>query len=285
MAADAAENGLWFDTPDGRIYVVVEGNGEPLLLLHGWPLDHRMFAPQLEALSGRFRLIVPDRRGFGRSDAPPGLDREPGDLERLLDAAGYDDVHLLGMSQGGRIALRFATLFPDRVRSLLLQGAPVDGLDVDVPAHDRVPVTEYARLAKAGRLDEVRERWLAHPMMQLGDGHEHEARLLRAILADYTGRDLVDVDASEYAFEHDVLAAMSRFPRPALLLTGARETTSRRRHARALLEHMPDCREVVFPDSGHLCNLTEAGGYNAAVTDFCTGVDQPPERLAGGALD
>lgn len=288
MPADRVENGVWVDSVDGRIYMLVEGDGEPLLLLHGWALDHRLFTPQIEALSGRFRLIVPDRRGFGRSEAPPGLGREPGDIERMLDALGCEDAHLLGMSQGGRVALRFATLYPNRVRSLLLQGAPVDGLDVDVPAHDRVPIAEYVELAGAGRLDEVRRHWLAHPMMRLGKGHVAESRLLETILADYQGRDLASSEADGDAFDLDVLGAMSRFTRPALLLTGAHETASRRRHAEALLERMPVCSEVVFAHSGHLCNLTEAAGYNAAVARFCAAVDTPslpPGRSASSALD
>jgi pimeloyl-ACP methyl ester carboxylesterase len=288
MPAERDENGLWIDTTGGRIYVLVEGDGEPLLLLHGWALDHRMFAPQIEALSDRFRLVVPDRRGFGRSEAPPDLAREPGDVERILDTLGYADAHLLGMSQGGRIALRFATLFPKRVRSLLLQGAPVDGLDIDVPAGERVPMAEYAALAKAGRLDEVRKRWLAHPMMCVGDGHEAESRLLHTILADYEGRDLASVESGEVAFDRDVPGAMSRFARPALLLTGAHETPSRRRHAEALLEQMPVCSEVVFPNGGHLCNLTEAASYNAAVAKFCAAVDRASRRSgrsANSALD
>lgn len=283
MVLERVENGRWIDTPDGRLYVVVEGAGEPLLLLHGWPLDHRMFAPQIEALSGRFRLIVPDRRGFGKSDLVPRLDREPEDINRIMDALGVDDAHLLGMSQGGRIALRYATLHPERVRSLLLQGAPVDGLDIDASADDRVPVTEYARLAGAGRIDEVRKRWLAHPMMQLGGDHDAQNRLLQSILADYTGRDLREPGG--YRFGHDVLAAMSRFSRPALLLTGAHETAARRRHAEVLLERMPNCSEVVFSNSGHLCNLTEAASYNAAVAEFCARVDQAREELASRALD
>ncbi len=285
MQVDDTDSGVWIERPDGRIYVALEGSGEPLLMLHGWPLDHRVFAPQIESLSDRFRLILPDRRGFGQSDAVPGLDREPGDIEQILDALGYDDVHLLGMSQGGRIALRFATLYPERVRSLLLQGAPVDGLDVDASADDRVPVDEYAALARAGRLDEVRRRWLEHPMMQLGEGHESAERLLESILADYSGRDLLGHGGEGYAFAHDVLAAMSSFSRPALLLTGAHETAARRRHAEALLERMPVCSEVVFPDGGHLCNLTDAASYNAAVARFCTAVDAPSDQLAGSALD
>lgn len=255
------------------------------MLVHGWPLDHRIFAPQVAALCECFTVITFDRRGFGKSETRPDLRLELDDIDRILDTIEVPAVHLLGMSQGGRIALRYAATRPRRVRSLLLQGAIVDGLDVEARDEDRVPVSEYAELAKEGRLREVIERWLRHPMMWLGGDHEEKHRLLRSILERYSGIDLVDFAADSYTFGHDVLAALAEFPRPILLLTGVRETVSRRVHAKELMRRIPGCREVVFSNSGHLSNLTESGLYNQAMIDFCRGVDAGEPQSGGGALD
>jgi len=275
----------WIDVSGGRLFVEVAGQGEPILLLHGWPLDHRMFEPQLKVLAERFRVIAPDRRGFGKSEAGPGLRLELDDIDAVLDALNEDSTHLLGMSQGGRIALRYATTRPERVRSLMLQGAVIDGYDVAGSEDDGVPVVDYAELAAIGRLDEVVDQWLNHPMMRLDDRHQSAQQLLREIMQDYRGLDLLDFDAASYAPGHDVFAALSDLPMPTLVLTGAEETPARRAHAAALVSRIPDCHELVFQRSGHLSNLTEAEAYNASIIRFCEDLNDNDLTLAGGAFD
>lgn len=278
-------SGQWIDVSGGQLYVEVTGHGQPIMLLHGWPLDHRMFGPQLEELSHQFRVIAPDRRGFGKSDINPDLRLELDDIDAVLDALSEDTTHLLGMSQGGRIALRYATTKPERVRSLMLQGAVIDGYDVALSEDDGVPVAEYAELAANGRLDEVVDHWLHHPMMQLAERHQSAQQLLRNIMKEYRGLDLINFDAASYAPANDVLNALPDLKIPTLLLTGAEESPIRRAHAAAMMSRIPDCLEVVFRSSGHLSNLTEPGLYNAAVIDFCESLDDQNLASAGGAFD
>jgi pimeloyl-[acyl-carrier protein] methyl ester esterase len=177
------------------------------------------------------------------------------------------------MSQGGRIALRYAVAHKHRLRSLILQSAGVDGLDVDESKDERIPFVEYADLARTGRLDEVRRRWREHPMMQLDAGCETEARLLGRIFADYTGADLVDFDKDRNRFSVDILEAVGTLNIPALLLTGARETAARKRHADEIQSRISACESLVLEDSGHLANLTEPARYNLAVREFCEKVE------------
>lgn len=275
---------MWVDVKGGRLYMQESGKGSPILLIHGWPLDHRIFEPQVACFSRVLRVVAFDRRGFGRSRVPPGLGREPDDIERILDALSVDAVHLLGMSQGARIALRFAVTRPERIRSLLLQGPAVDGLVLEEPDRERIPIREFAALARAGKMDEVRQRWLAHPMMALGRGHARQRRLLETILADYEGADLLGAASGEtfFSYSHDVLSRLGRMDVPTLILTGAHETSTRREHARKLLNSIPGCREIEFADSGHLSNLTEVERYNQAVVDFCAAVEK---KLRTRALD
>lgn len=264
----AATETTWVRRGAEQIYVCVTGTGAPLVLLHGWPLDHRIFNPQIPAFAGHFRVVAPDRRGFGRSRATPSLSAELDDLDRIIDRLAGEPVHLLGMSQGGRIALRYAVTRTERVRSLTLQGAVVDGLTVDADEEDRIPLAEYAELARAGRLDEVRERWLAHPLMRLEPGQREARALVRTILADYAGTELLTPEPSGYRFELDLPAALPGLALPVLILTGERESPARRAHAAYLKAKLPDVREVVLRDAGHLCNLTAAAEYNRHVLEF-----------------
>ena len=82
-----------------------------MLLLHGWSLDRRAWAPQIP-LAERHRLVLIDRRGFGRSAAPPDLAAETLDLLALCERLELDRPILVGMSQGGRIALHAAFKAP-----------------------------------------------------------------------------------------------------------------------------------------------------------------------------
>jgi pimeloyl-ACP methyl ester carboxylesterase len=264
---------VWVDVDGGRLRLHTSGNGASILLLHGWPLDHRIFAPQVRFLEQSFRVTAFDRRGFGRSEAPPDLGRELDDIDRILEALGIKTVHLLGMSQGARIALRFAVTRPGSIRSLILQAPVIDGLVLDQPESERIPLEEFAALARAGWLDEVRRRWLAHPMMSLGQGQERLRRNIEQVVNDYQGRDLPGYSRENLTFPYDVLAQLSRFERPCLILTGRHDTAARREHARRLRESLPRAREVVFRQSGHLCNLQEADAYNREVADFCARVD------------
>ncbi|MFW6093231.1 MAG: alpha/beta fold hydrolase [Pseudomonadota bacterium] len=265
---------LW--SRDARLWVRTSGAGAPLVLVHGWAMDHRIFRYQERAFARDFRVVTFDRRGFGRSGGEPDLARELDDLDLLADTliGAADAFHLLGLSQGGRIALRYAAARPERVRSLVLQGAPVDGEQPPGPADEQVPMAAFAALARAGRLDELRQRWLRHPMMRLGDGHAEAEALLREMLEDYTGADLIRGGWPPPAT--DVLGAVAAAGLPVLILTGARETRSRRRSARLLRERLPRSRERVLPHGGHLCNLTEPDAYNAAVIEFCRAVTPPP---------
>ena len=96
----------------------------PLLLVHGFPLDHTMWAAQIEAISSRCRVIAPDLRGFGRS--PPAGERTTmeqfaDDLAGLLDAIGISEpVVYCGLSMGGYIGWQFWRKHANRLRGLIL---------------------------------------------------------------------------------------------------------------------------------------------------------------------
>ena len=265
---------MWIDVDGGRLFVAIDGGGPPLLMLHGWTLDHRAFAPQTAELSRHLTTIAPDRRGFGRSTAPPGLVAEIDDIDRILDALGLDDVHLLGMSQGARVALRYAALRPPRLRSLIVQGAVVDGLTAEADDPERIPLTRYIALAEAGRLDALREAWLAHPMMSLAGVDANAAALVHDIVAGYQGRDLVGGGEGRYDVAVDVPERLRSFDAPALIITGAAETATRRAHAAALETLLPAATRIEFDDAGHLCNLSSPDTYNEAVLGFVQAVER-----------
>ena len=104
------------------------GKGTPLLLLHGYPLDHHLWDDVAPLLEDTFELILPDLRGFGESttvDSPFTMDDYASDIAGLLDQLGIQKTAIVGHSMGGYVALAFARLYPERVSGLGLVSSQV----------------------------------------------------------------------------------------------------------------------------------------------------------------
>jgi|SRR5688572_5167317 len=108
-----------------------QGNGKPLVLLHGFPLDHHLWDDVVPLLEDSFDLIIPDLRGFGDSttvDRPYTMDDYATDIAGLLDQLGIQKAAVVGHSMGGYVALAFAKSYPERVSgfALVSSQAPAD---------------------------------------------------------------------------------------------------------------------------------------------------------------
>jgi pimeloyl-ACP methyl ester carboxylesterase len=123
----------------------VTGEGRPVVLLHGFPDSGRLWRNQVPALAeAGFKVIVPDLRGYGRSDKPSGVDAYKipllvGDIVAVMDDAGVTRCHVVGHDWGSAVAWAFATALPDRVDHLV-------ALSVGHPAAFRAAgFQQYAR--------------------------------------------------------------------------------------------------------------------------------------------
>ncbi len=116
------------DTPSLRVHLREAGEGEPLLLIHGFPQDSWMWRHQLDALSRRWHCIAPDTRGFGLTERP-GIrvtrDLLVRDLIDLIDTLGFEQVRLVGHDWGAIIASAAALRHPERFSHLCLLDGPV----------------------------------------------------------------------------------------------------------------------------------------------------------------
>jgi pimeloyl-ACP methyl ester carboxylesterase len=115
---------------DIRLAIREDGAGEPVVMLHGFPELSYSWRHQLPVLAAAgYRAIAPDLRGYGDSDRPATVDAYAlpalvGDVVGLVDALGYERVHLVGHDWGGGLAWVTAALHPERVRTLVIANAP-----------------------------------------------------------------------------------------------------------------------------------------------------------------
>ena len=128
---------------------IEEGDGFPLILLHGNGEDLNYFEHQMKPLAEHFRVIALDTRGHGKSprgEAPFSIRQFADDLLAFMDGHNIQKAHLLGFSDGGNIAMVFALAHPDRVGKLILNGANLDASGVKRSV--QIPIEIGYRVAK-----------------------------------------------------------------------------------------------------------------------------------------
>lgn len=129
VAGEAEHHHL--DLPDSRVHYLTQGQGAPLVLLHGWPQTCYAWRKLMPALAQRFRVIAPDLRGLGDSSRPrDGFDKQTvaRDLAWLLrEGLGLDSAHVVGHDWGGPVAFALAAYHPGLVSRLVMLDAAVPG--------------------------------------------------------------------------------------------------------------------------------------------------------------
>ena len=228
-------------------YYDEHGSGEPLLLLHGGLVDGDSFAQQTPAFAERFRVVVPDRRGHGRTpdvEGPISYDVMADDTIAFMDALGTGPAHLVGWSDGGNVGLLVAIKRPDLVRRLVTIGSnfSADGL-----------MREAAEAFKPDTPTSV------VPMM-------HDAWKVNAVDPDRF--DTVLEKMQHCWFDYRIPTAdLARITAPTLVMVGDDDIT-RFEHTIELYETIPDAQLAVIPGASHLVPLEKRDLVNQLVLDF-----------------
>lgn len=258
------------------------GAGRPLVLLHGFPLDHRMWAAQA-VLAEHCRLIVPDLRGFGGSTAAvtTSMAQLADDVAALLAALHVAEPAVIcGLSMGGYVAQHVAVRHPDRVAALVL---------VDTKLEADTPEARAARAdlaAKVGRLgqgilaDAMIPRLLAGSPEARGLPHRTAAEAtLRQIILE---QPVASIQAALAALgdRPDMAESMRHVVVPTLLVGGAEDAITPPDCLERAEEIVPCARLLIVPQAGHMTPLETPDVFNAALLEF---LRHPPGVLGGAA--
>jgi pimeloyl-ACP methyl ester carboxylesterase len=244
------------------------GAGTPLVLLHAFPLDGRMWAPQVEALAGSYQLIVPDLRGFGaaRDQAVPeaGMDLLADDVARLLDDRGLDRVVLGGLSLGGYVALAFMRRHAERVSGLVLLDTKATG-DGEQARDDRLKMAERV-LAEGNGF--VPEAMLPRLLGQTSREHRPELVAKVAALIREQPPEAIAGAQRGMAARADTTDLLASIAVPTLVVTGEEDTVAGPEVGRELAAAVPGARFLLVEEAGHLSNLEQPEIVNEALLDF-----------------
>ncbi len=236
--------------------------GVPVLLLHAWGESRRSFDRLVAALPDSVPVLTVDQRGHGDADTPRdagfALADFAGDVTALLDASGIASAVLVGSSSGGYVAQQVAASAPDRVRGLVLLGAPrtlqgrsalADELEVLTdpvdPAWVRDSLAWFPRIASV-------PQWYVEDRVR--DGVRLTARAWRQTFAG-----LVE---AEPPTDHTTITC------PTLVVWGEQDRLLTRDEQDALVAAIPRSRLIVYPDTGHLVLWERPDRVAADLTRF-----------------
>jgi YbgC/YbaW family acyl-CoA thioester hydrolase len=249
-----------------ELAVDLRGEGDPILFIHGFPLNRTMWRHQIATLSG-WKRIAPDLRGFGGSAAPDGeysMARYALDLIELLDHLGVRRTVVCGLSMGGYVAFELWRRVPDRIRALILADTR---MEADTPAGKQAR-DEMIQLAHTQGAAAIADRMLpkllspvtveAQPevvehvkRMILGNGPKGLAGAIEAL------RDRPD--STKTARSINV---------PTLVLVGSDDALTPPGDARALAGAVADAQLTVIPGAGHLTPLEQALATSRVMSEF-----------------
>jgi 3-oxoadipate enol-lactonase len=246
----------------------VNGGGRPLLLIHGYPLNRKIWRPQLESLTDAARVIAPDLRGHGESSAPDEpytVDRLADDLVELLDDLGLaGPVVVGGLSMGGYVALAFYRRHQERVAGLIL-AATRAGADSEAGKANR---DKAIALAQEKGVEAIAESML--PKMLAPETYQSKPGLVRDvrhILAETPLNGVVG-DLTAMRDRPDSTELLSGILEPVLVVHGQDDQLIPPSEAEAAFARLPNGRLALVPRAGHLLNLEEPEAFDAEVRNF-----------------
>jgi pimeloyl-ACP methyl ester carboxylesterase len=253
---------------DTTLHVLVEGHGPPLLLVHGFPLDHTMWRYQIEAFSGDFRVFAPDLRGFGQNAPADGtltMEQFADDLDAALDAFDVvEPVTLCGLSMGGYIAFAFLRRHADRLERLIL-------CDTKAAADDEAAIERRKKLA-AAVLEQGSE--LAARDMPAGlfapQTLDEDPDLIEGIRETIRQTPPSSIAAASLgmAARPDSTPLLDGIAVPTLVLVGAHDQLTGPDEMRSVAEQIPESRFEVIPDAGHMAPLENPETVNEIIESF-----------------
>jgi pimeloyl-ACP methyl ester carboxylesterase len=249
-------------TTSNGLYYEVTGEGEPVVLIHGFSLDSRLWDAQAAALASDFRVIRYDLRGHGRSapiEAPySGYE----DLRHLLDELSIERAALVGLSAGARIAVDFALAYPGRADRLLLAGPAISG---HVPQERFDWMEPVIAAARAGDTRRAAEHWADTALMSVPDSAS--AAAVRTMILD--NAHLWGIPSNpEKTLAPPAVDRLAEIEVPVLVVVGEHDLASVQDAADRLAAEIPGARMEGVPGAGHLVSLAAPRTFNRLLLEF-----------------
>lgn len=247
------------------IHYQVSGDGPWVVLSHSLACDLTMWQPQIEVLSGRYRVLAFDTRGHGASSAPPGpydFGQLTDDVIGLLDHLGIARCHFVGLSMGGMIGQHLALAAPTRLASLVLADTASR-----YPAEVLPMWQERIRLVGEQGMEAMVEgtlaRWFSAPF---GTAQPQVVARVAGLIRTTPAAGYIG--CCHAIPRLDITARLGAISVPTLVIVGAEDAATPPAMAEAITAAIPDARLAVIPQAAHLANLEQPQAFNRLLLEF-----------------
>ena len=258
----------FLETKGARIYYEVEGQGEPVVLIHAGIANLRMWDEQVPALADAYRVIRYDTRGFGRTETEDVAFSNRADIAALLDHLGEESAHLVGVSRAGQIALDFALELPQRVRSLVVANGGVSGYES--------PDDDYSLFERAEKWEEAKD-W--EPLAEwetdfwvngLGQPKDRVAPAIRDRVHEWilTNYQADKVSGRPQPLDPPAVGRLRELRVPLLVILGTLDEPGTSASMRHLAESVPHARLEPFEGAAHMLNMEQPERFNRLLREF-----------------
>lgn len=244
------------------------GDSTPVVLIHGFPFNAQMWEQQVEALGDKWRLIVPDLRGFGGSDAPEDRDRYSvdafaSDVRAVLDDAGVDKAVVCGLSMGGYVVFALLRQSRDRVAGVVLANTRAEA---DPPEGIEKRTNQQKQVASDGisGLVEAMPNALTSEKSRSNDPAVVER--VRAVMDNPAPGYIGALEAMKQ--RPDSTGDLASITVPTLVITGSDDPLIPPGASRSMHEAISGSELVEIPEAGHLSNLEAPDAFNRALEGF-----------------
>lgn len=243
------------------LYYEIRGTGEPLVFVHAFSVDGRIWDPQITAFGSEFKVIRYDLRGHGRSAAPEEPYTAFDDLRALLDELAIERATLVGLSAGSEIAIDFAITYPDRVARLVLAAPGLGGYTAP-PLPWAQPVFEAAGAGESRRAARL---WAETPIMAMHTNRAAEEVVTSLVMENWR---LWTYRRTEQALSPPAIGRLEEISCPVLVIVGDRDLPHILDIASLIEAEVEDATTITIPGAGHIVNLDTPDAFNEAVAAF-----------------
>jgi 3-oxoadipate enol-lactonase len=251
------ENGLDY-------FVSVQGNGEPIVVIHGLGCDHTLWKPQMKVLSDFRTVIAYDVRGHGQTSRSTNytLFNHAEDLKALIKFLGYEKVTLMGISMGTYICQQFITRYPDMVDKLILAATKSHGQTSSM----QKLVDEKRAAGESVEIETIMEL-AAKACFREGAPKEQVAVFYESF--KYNTLDSY-MEAMRAITDFDFRPQLPNVKAPTLVINGSLDVLTTLEQAREVKRLIPNAELAVMEGCGHLCNIEEPEEFNNHLIRFLT---------------
>jgi len=269
----ATERGYIPVSKGGEIYYESVGEGTPVILLHGHTLDLRMWDPQVKPLlDAGYRVIRPEMRGYGHSSK-----QEDGvqfthldDMMTVMDSLHIQKAHVVGLSMGSFVASEMVAMHPERLLTATLASGNIRNMPGPSTPFDSLELAKKDSVIAqnlAQGIEAWKDEWIEKLVTGGGSNREAIRKSVTQQVRDWDAWQLTHREMRNYYGYEAWDTLKARCPQlPVLILSGENEHKGKN----PMLQYLPNSRQVIIPDCGHMSNMEKPEEFNRLLLDHLT---------------